>query len=163
MKNSGLIAWIGLALIATAAIAGTVVDQGSPGKSGPWPVTGATPTFPSDGGTVNGGSIATYPYHCANASPNTKIFMDAGVQTIGGFTDGGSRLYIVVTNNGDDLGAGSGSVKCRSDGVNPSLTAGAPGALLGVGSSITYTNSAGAPVKCIGSSLWVGGFECAPP
>lgn len=143
---------------ASLAFAQTKIDQGKPGTQGPWPVAGAPAIFNSDGGVVNGGTIATYPYHCADTSPNTKVQMDGGVITIGGSVN---RLYTVVTNTGDDRGGGTAVVKCRSDGV-PSLTAGTPGWVGSVGGSISYTNSKGAPIRCIGASGWVGGFECAP-
>lgn len=135
----------------------TKVDQGKPGNQGSWPVTMGAPVYPSDGGVSS--AVGTFPYHCANSSPNTKVWMDGGAQTIGSAT---SRIYTIVTNNGDDLGAGTGIVKCRSDGTNPTLVAGTPGANLGVGVSVSYTNTSGAPISCIGTSLWVGGFECAP-
>lgn len=144
---------------ATITFGGTIVDQGSPGKFGPWPVTFAEPVFPSDGGTPTAGSVGIYPYQCANSSPNSIVWMDGGVQVIGVAS---SRLYTVVTNLGDDQGAGSGIVKCRSDGVTPSLTAGTAGWVGTPSNSINYTNSAGAPIRCIGGGVWVGGFECVP-
>lgn len=150
------------AVVASLALGQTIVDQGKPGTKGPWPVTGSVPVFIVDGGVTNGGAFATYPYHCANASPYSIKACDGGVQTITGITDGGSRIYIVVTNLGDDLGAGTSVIKCRPDGVLPSLTAGTAGWLGSVGGSIQWTNSVGAPVKCACTSGWVGGFECAP-
>lgn len=149
---------VGFVLCATFARAQSKVDQGAPGTQGAWPVTVSAPIFIVDGGSINGGSIATFPYHCANTSPTTKIACDGGVQIIGGAV---ARLYTVVTNAGDDLGAGSGFVKCRPDGV-PSLTAGTPGQGGTPGWSVNYTNSQGAPIRCICNSGYVGGFECAP-
>jgi hypothetical protein len=148
-----------VAFVFNVALAQGKVDQGAPGTQGPWVVRGTVPTFPSDGGVVNGAAISIYPYHCANSSPTTKYACDAGAMTIGGSVN---RLYTVVTNAGDDLGGGTGFVKCRPDGV-PTLDAGTPGQGLSVGASVNYTNSKGAAIQCIcASGTYVGGFECAP-
>jgi hypothetical protein len=149
-----------LCLAAFAVWAQQKVDQGKPGNQGAWPVTFSSPTFPTDGGVPSGGApVAIYPYRCASTSPVNKYACDGGVQTIGSAS---SRLYTVVTNSGDDLGAGSGFVKCRPDGTNPTLTAGSAGNGLTAGNSINYTNVSGAPIKCICSTGYIGSFECVP-
>jgi len=153
---------VSFCLFAALAFAGTPVDQGSPGKQGPWPVTIPAPTWPSDGGNVtNATNVGTYPYPCAATSPMRKVWMDGGVQTMG--TTSHARLYIVVTNvDNDQGGTGTGYVKCRVDGTAPNLTAGSPGTVLLTNYSVVYTNPEASRVRCIGASQWVGTYECEP-
>lgn len=148
-------------LFAALAFAGTPVDQGSPGKQGAWPVKFVAPTWPSDGGTVvNATSIAVFPYPCAGSSPMRKYLMDGGSQIIG--TVNSPRLYITLQNTGDDIGGTTGYVKCRTDNVAPTLTAGTPGVVLTPGQSVTYPNPEASRVRCIGASNYVATYECEP-
>lgn len=134
----------------------TTVNQGSPGKQGPWPVT-----VTSGSVTIDGGVVQTYPLKCSAASPQNKYATTGGPQTIGGAAN---RVYTVVTNNGTDgYNGGTGFIKCRADGVVPTLAAGTPGTILTVGNSVNYTNAAADAIQCIGASgLYIGSFECVP-
>lgn len=148
-----------LALASLVAWAGSVVDQGSPGKSGAWPVTYSAPTFPSDGGNPTGtSSVATYPYPCSAVYQATYL-MDGGVVTVGVAPT--SRLYLIACNSRDNT---SGNIRCRADADAGVLvtTAGSIGDVLSTGDCISYTNPVGRPVKCIGGGTYLTTFECAP-
>lgn len=142
-------------LAAGVTFAGTVVDQGSPGKYGPWPVTGPAIVFPSDGGLPNSNVTQELPYPCGATTKMTVYKMDGGAQTIGSLNP---RVYIVVCNSKDSA---SGLIRCRPDGV-PTLDAGSLGLVLDVGDCVPYSNTGGQTVKCIGGSNYVSGYECGP-
>lgn len=155
--SSFIIGFLPFVLLAGFAFAQSTVNQGAPGTQGAWPVRFVTPTFPSDGGAPSGFTAsAVYPYPCATTSPNKVTFQDGGSQNIPA-TGATNRLYTVVCNSRDNS---SGNVRCRADGTAPANTVGTAGDVLGVGDCVAYTNSSGAPIQCIGASLYVTSFEC---
>lgn len=96
---------------------------------------------------------------CSTASTFTKVWMDGGVQTLAPTAT--TNRYAVITNVGDDLGAGSNIIKCRTGTTAPTLTAGTPGTVLLTNYSVVYT---GAPtVKCVGAGVWASVYECLEP
>lgn len=157
--HTALKIFLAVALTAALAVAGTPVDQGSPGKQGAWPVTYSSPSYPSDGGNPTGvPGVATYPYPCSAVYQATYL-MDGGVITVGVAPT--SRLYLIACNSRDNT---SGNIRCRADADAGVLvtTAGSIGDVLGTGDCISYTNPLGRPVKCIGASTYLTTFECAP-
>lgn len=147
-----------LALMLGAALGyaqtATTVNQGSPGKQGPWPVTGVMTVI------VDGGTVSTVPLPCSASSPHNRYATTGGPQTVGGAA---GRVYTVVTNNGDGFNGGTGFIKCRADGVAPALAAGTPGTVLTVGNSVNFTNTAANAISCIGAAgQYIGTFECVP-
>jgi hypothetical protein len=160
MKRIGVTAAfiLGFTLATGYVVAQSKVDQGRPGTQGPWPVTLASPSYPSDGGYPSGTTgTATYPYPCSQAVQNVYV-MDAGSINIG---TASSRLYTIVCNSRDNT---SGNIRCRvdSDGGVPTTTVGSTGDVLSTGDCISYTNPPGVPIRCIGASVYLTSFECVP-
>lgn len=130
------------------AIAQQMVDQGSPGNQGPWPVTGS-------------GSTATFPItpqKCTStAHKNTSVGVAAGNTPSAQLA---SRRYLVLCNSLQNTG--SPFVKCRTDGVAPVMAVTNPGDVLGIGDCITYPLAAATVVQCIADAATtnVTSFEC---
>lgn len=146
----------GLALLlGLAASAGVPVDQGSPGTQGPWPV-GTTPlvcaTRLVDGGTPH---QVTPVHYTGSAVPPLMAT---------------TRKYEVVCNSRSNA---TGILKCRSDGVMPTMVGTDGGVSVGdelsVGDCIVYSNKAtplvdgGGLVLCISGDggVWAASsYEC---
>lgn len=152
-------AWVLLLLVGGVAWAVEVVDQGRPGRQGPWPVTLA----PSSGSSgTPAGAVETRPYNCAVASPyaSTAVAQTAAVVPTTAST--APRAYMVVCNTKQN----AGNMKCRGDGVAPVFAAGNAGDYLEPGQCIKYTQaniSGASPVRCISdqaANFNVTTFEC---
>lgn len=120
-----------LLTVSASALAGTLVDQGSPGNQGPWPVT--VKPFPDGGGIIpvypitypDGGDIPVNPAaHTTGASDEVLCltsYPDGGHTTLVGGLSG--RRYILVQNNGPNpinLRVGSSnSVAAKSVKLKP--------------------------------------------
>jgi hypothetical protein len=156
--GAGLAFALGFTLAAGYVVAQSLVDQGKPGRQGPWPVTITSPTYPSDGGYPAGTTgTATYPYPCSQAV-QTDYVTDGAAQTMGSAP---SRLYTIISNSLDNT---SGNARCRadSDGGIPVVTAGTVGDVLSTGDCISYTNPPGVPIRCSGGGIYLTTFECVP-
>lgn len=134
------------------------VDQGAPGKQGPWPVTFSTPTFPADGGNPSGiGSTGIFPYPCGATTLQSVTLLDGGSQPVGSLA---SRVYIIVCNGAANDG---GLMNCRADGTQPTgIAANNVGQKVSIGNCVPYSNPGGRPVYCIGSNVFVDTYECGP-
>lgn len=143
-------------IVSCPALAGTPVDQGKPGYQGPWPV-GTTPivclTTLYDGGSPH--QVTPVQYTGSAVPPLVTKY----------------RMYVVICNNRSNS---TGNIKCRSDGVMPSLVNPVDGGVsvgdeLSVGDCIVYSNKAtpladgGGPVLCISGDggVWAtSSYEC---
>lgn len=135
------------------------VRQGAGQDGGSWSASLFPPTYPSDGGfAVNSNVVAGAVYPCGAASVQNVYTMDGGAVTIGSLNP---RVYVVVCNSRENT---TGAIRCRADGVDPAITPGTPGSVLGVGDCIPFSNPVGRPVKCItgAGALYVTSYECAP-
>lgn len=149
--------WFWFAL-SGAALAGTQVDQGSPGIQGPWKVT-------STGGAVmvifDGGFIGTNaPYACNSTSPN-KVTNVVAVSTSTPSVAQAARKWMSVCNSVQNVA--SRRVKCRADGTAPVFALTNAGDVLDVGDCVTYTVDSTQTVRCIantGAGTDVQTYEC---
>lgn len=125
----------------------------------PIPFPPGTSTVVLDGGYASAApTLVSTPACDPNTSNFTKVWMDGGAQLV---NPSNSNRYIVVTNVGDDLGGGSNIIKCRTGLAAPTLTAGSVGTVLLPNYSVVYTG--GPTVKCIGTGVWAGIYECVDP
>lgn len=135
--------------VAGVSIAQNIVDQGSPGKQGPWPVTGGS----------SGSSFPVTPQQCTGG-PTSKI---TTVGTSAGTTPSSqlaSRRYIVLCNSLQN--SGNPTVKCRADGTAPVMAVGNAGDVLGVGDCLMYPIAASVTISCIAdaATTYVTSSEC---
>lgn len=154
-----------LVLLAAVAVAQTVVNQGAPGKQGPWPVvgTGGTVTVVFDGGFI--GSFS--PVKCAvtaqdgGAAEQNTVVGAAAVEVPAAPSFG--RAYMNICNSAQN--ASTAIIKCRQDGVAPVFAASNAGQVLLFGDCMVSTTPPTTnAVRCIGSGagLNVTTYECIP-
>lgn len=127
-----------------------IVNQGTPGTRGPWPV--------SISGTIAGSSFAVTPQQCTTtANKSTTVGTAAGNTPSSQLA---ARRYIVLCNSPQN--SGTPLVKCRSDGVAPVMAITNPGDVFGIGDCILYPVAASTVIQCIASaaSTEVTSFEC---
>jgi hypothetical protein len=147
--NVSLAVLLGLfSFTAAVAVGQSMVDQGSPGNQGAWPVTGlaASSTFP------------TTPQRCASTAHKiTSVGTSAGTTPSSQLA---SRRYITLCNSLQNTG--SPMVKCRTDGTAPVMAAGNIGDVLGVGDCILYPLAAATSISCIAdaAATSVTSWEC---
>lgn len=110
-------------LSASIVVAGTIVDQGSPGKYGPWPVT--IQSVFTDGGSSTAVSVK---FLCETVKSGISI-VDGGTVALLP-NDGGlsGRWFIRICTTGKN--SGTPMIACTDDGQTPSM------AYNGVGESI---------------------------
>lgn len=148
-------------------------NQGSPGKMGPWPVTGVGFTT-SDAGFV---TVAETPATCQlllndAGTPYRVNFWDAGTTVFvpGDIFDAGSssssdRKYVVICSCKQNITSFPNALwKCRSDGTAPVMAVNNPGDVLGVGDCVIYASPKGTVQKsqCISdtASSFICSYEC---
>lgn len=113
-------------LVAGLAIASGLVDQGAPGKQGPWPV-GTTPlTCTSPTHKVTSVGVA------AGSCPSSQLTSRRSIQ-----------LCNSIENTGNPL------IKIRVDGTNPTMGTSNVGDVLAPGDCITYPIGSTVTPKCI--------------
>lgn len=146
------------AALGGVALAGNLVDQGSPGTQGPWKttVTGGSVVVIFDGGFIG----TTAPYSCAITSPNkvTNV-LAASIATPSAAQAG--RKWMSVCNSVQNVA--SRVVKCRADGTAPVFAITNAGDVLANGDCVTYTVSDARNVLCIantGAGTDVQTYEC---
>ncbi len=156
--------WIGatvvLVLCGGGAIAGTLVDQGSPGFN-PWPVRG---TFIVNG--TDGGVLQTTQVMCAQTAADggllhkNTVVGAAAVSTPAAQT--AQRIYVELCNSTQN--AGNPMVKCRVDNTAPVMAAGNAGDVLGIGDCKVYPVPSSNVPQCIADTAGtnVTSFECVP-
>lgn len=155
MKNFwGVIA--ALVLVAAFAWSQSVVNQGAPGKQGPWPVV-------ISGGAGGGGaasSINTFPGICSNSSAETNTVVGGTATAVPSQIVAGSGHYVVICNSAQNTS--TAVVKCRQDGIAPVFAAGNPGQVLLVGDCFLSTEAHN--VQCIADAAGrnVTSYECVP-
>lgn len=138
--------WIGfmlaVGLIGGYALAQQVVDQGRPGKEGPWPVTIIS------GGTGGGGSSSSITVQDAPcASPRDSFYVpDGGVCPP---TALAGRRLILICNAPKNTAFGAPFVTITVDGQTPNTSLSSPGQDLGVGDCLTYNIPASTQTRCI--------------
>lgn len=151
-----LLSFLGFFVVVGVAFAAEeIVNQGTPGKRGPWPVT-VVSTLP-DGGTNSGTSVT--PQICATmANKITSVGVAAGATPSTQLT---ARRYIYLCNSLQNTG--TPLVKCRQDGTSPVMAATNAGDVLGIGDCILYPVGSGTAISCIAdaAATYVTSFECA--
>lgn len=148
-----------LAFVAVGYAQQQTVDQGAPGKKGPWPVTGTvTP------GSVDGGVLQVTPAQCR---PSTA---DGGLlhrNTVVGATavpvpasPAIGRAYIEICNSLQN--SSNPILKCRADGTAPVAAATNPGDVLGVGDCVQYPTPSSNVIQCISDAVGTNAtsYEC---
>jgi len=144
-----------LVIVGGIALAQEMVDQGSPGKQGPWPVS--MTTLLPDGGTSSGTAIT--PQICNTmASKITSVGVAAGATPATQLT---ARRYVTLCNSLQN--SGTPLVKCRSDGTAPVMAATNIGDVMGVGDCILYPAGDGTAISCIAdaAATYVTSWECS--
>lgn len=111
-----------------------IVNQGSPGTRGPWPVTSSS-----------SGTFPVTPQLCTTLTPKITSVGTSAASTPS--SQLASRRYIVLCNSLQN--SGNPLVKCRADGVAPVMAAGNAGDVLGVGDCLPYPVSASTVIQCI--------------
>lgn len=130
-----------------------VVDQGAPGKKGPWPVRAVATN--SDGGTTLT-NVAVYPATCAGTSMHQATLVSTSAANVPQVPTPG-RYYVNVCNSLQN--APSALVKCRADGVAPVLASGNAGDVLLYGDCVMYAGTT--QIQCIAAeSDYVLTYEC---
>lgn len=140
MKHILVALGIGLIVgLAASAWAGDVVDQGSPGRQGPWPVTIQSPSL------SDGGSSAAVPVKFFCNTTKQSITMVSGVTNVP--FDGGmpGRWMIRICNTGKN--SGTPLIACTDDGQNPSMSFDGVGESMEVSDCLTYYGNK--QIKCI--------------
>jgi hypothetical protein len=135
-------------LAASIAFAGTVVDQGSPGKYGPWPVTIQSTVGP-DGGSS---TVTTVKFLC-NATKSGFTIVDGG--TVANLpADGGlsGRWFIRVCTTGKN--PGTPMIACTDDGQTPSMAFNAVGESIETSDCRTYYTPN--TIKCVSDTALTG-------
>lgn len=163
--RAGLV--IGLLLGAIGAWAQSVVNQGAPGKQGPWPVTISGGGFT---GADGGGALIVAPVQCRATALDGGVvhqIMQVGVNAIQiPATPAAGRVYVNVCSSLQNTS--TILIKCRADSTAPVYNAGATGAgdVLAVGDCVTYTAPTAANVvQCItniDAGNYVDTYECVP-
>lgn len=144
----------------------TIVNQGTPGKRGPWPVT-AGGAVATDGGNAG---IATYPVQCRatvqdGGTAHQIVQMGVNAQQVPNYPAAG-RVYVNVCNSLQNTS--TILIKCRADGTAPVYAAGTTGAgdVLAAGDCVLYTApSAANTIQCISNidaGNYVTTYECVP-
>lgn len=119
---------LAFAFAAGVTFAGTVVDQGSPGKQGPWPVI-VTGSVTPDGGVS---AATTVRFLCS--TPKSGITIVDGGMVASLPADGGlsGRWFIRVCTSPKN--SGTPMIACTDDGQTPSM------AFNGVGEGIVWAD-----------------------
>src|SRR5574342_82488 len=135
------------------------VNQGAPGRYGPWPVVITAPGS-SDGGSV----VFTTSAFCSSTGSDGgtphQVTAVTTTPTACPPTQDPNLRYIVLCNSLEN--SGNPLVKIRIDGVGPALGNVDAGDVLGVGDCITYPIPGTVTPQCIasGASTGVTSFEC---
>jgi len=137
------LAVVAVPLLFVGVVWAQAVDQGAPGKKGPWPVT------LSGTGTS---TVVTVTDQACTAAVESVIVFDGGGSTPCPITALTSRRTALLCNSPKNSGAPVWTV--RADGVAPTTAATNPGQTLSVGDCINYSIAAtgsdgGAPLNCI--------------
>lgn len=128
-----------VAVIGVTLAAESIVNQGTPGKRGPWPVS-------------------TVPFKCSTIVHST---VSVGVAAVDVPDTQSSRQYVSICVSLENTG--TPLVKCLSDdATSPVMGAGNEGDVLGVGDCLIYPVGAANTPRCIASAAatYVTTFEC---
>lgn len=149
-------------LAAAAALAAVVawsqtVDQGRPGKQGPWPVSLSSTA-------VDGGPDFVQMGLCASAASDGGLVHQNTVTGVAAVTtpanQNAGRVYVVLCNSLQN--SGQPLVKCRVDGTTPVMAATNAGDVLGVGDCAQYAIGPTVVPQCISDTAAtnVTSYEC---
>jgi len=172
---------LAIGLLGGYALAQQVVDQGRPGKEGPWPITcvsGCSTTISTDAGisvtigslTVDGGNVMALTPHCSTIAQTTTLIGSSSTTVPASAQTG--RIYIELTNSIENSAIDSTLVvKCTADGIAPTQGRGGHGDPAILGQTLHYDAYSTQTVKCIaylldgGSAVDAGvlGYECVAP
>lgn len=149
-KNKALLLITAMLVGGVALAVEQMVNQGSPGNRGPWPVSTVL--------VYSSSSISTTPLFCNEPLNSITSVGAAAVDTPAAQL--ANRRYVVFCNSLQN--AGNPLVKCRTDGTPPVMAAGNAGDVLATGDCILYPITASVVPSCIAdaAATFVTSYEC---